>query len=386
MEQKRALAYITTVDEIVPIEGYDRVEYARTRGWWVVVSKMYNLKIGDKCVYFEIDSKVPETDERFKFLESKKYRIKTQRMCKVYSQGLLIPLVEFPELEGLPVDTDVTDKLGVTYYIPEDNHRKGKTDPTYKYKSMARRHPKVFSNVFVKKIMKFGVGREFMFLLFGDKNDKPREFPTFVIKTDEERIENRPGVLKDLGEKWVLTEKLDGTSCTYALKRSRLGKYEFFVCSRNICKPNMKRETYKGGDIYWDLAFKYDIENVLKDYLDKRQDLDWAYIQGEGVGNVQGNPLKLLEDDLYVFNLVDSKNGRYGSLEACSIIQSYGMKFVPIYGIETLKPTMEEMKLDADGNSMLNPKVKREGIVYRSIDGKRSFKNVSRKYLLKKGE
>ena len=44
---------------------------------------------------------------------------------------------------------------------------------------------------------------------------------------------------------------------------------------------------------------------------------------------------------------------------------------------------MEEMKLEADGYSELNPKVKREGFVYRSVDGQQSFKNVSREYLLK---
>lgn len=50
-----------------------------------------------------------------------------------------------------------------------------------------------------------------------------------------------------------------------------------------------------------------------------------------------------------------------------------------------LPKTMEEMKLEADGYSELNPKVKREGFVYRDVSGKKSFKNVSREYLLKKG-
>ncbi len=44
---------------------------------------------------------------------------------------------------------------------------------------------------------------------------------------------------------------------------------------------------------------------------------------------------------------------------------------------------MEEMKLEADGFSVINHKVKREGFVYRSLDGSQSFKNVSREYLLK---
>ena len=30
--EKRALCYITTLDEIKPIEGYDRVEYGRVGG------------------------------------------------------------------------------------------------------------------------------------------------------------------------------------------------------------------------------------------------------------------------------------------------------------------------------------------------------------------
>ena len=30
---KRALAYVTTINEISPLDGYDRVEYARVGGW-----------------------------------------------------------------------------------------------------------------------------------------------------------------------------------------------------------------------------------------------------------------------------------------------------------------------------------------------------------------
>ena len=134
---ERSLAYVVTIDEIKPIDGYDRVEYARTSGWWVVISKNDALKVGDKCIYFEIDSKVPDTDERFKFLESKKYKIKTQRMCKVYSQGLLMPLRLFPELGDMEVGTDVTHRLGVKYSVAEDNARKRNSNGESKYKSIS---------------------------------------------------------------------------------------------------------------------------------------------------------------------------------------------------------------------------------------------------------
>ena len=183
---ERSLAYVVTIDEIKPIEGYDRVEYARTSGWWVVISKAYNLKVGDKCVYFEIDSKVPETDKRFEFLAPKKYRIKTQKMCKVYSQGLLVPVSEFPEIgEDPAVGTDVTKQLGVMYYVAEDNTRKSTPN---QMDFVKRDHKRFFNNPVIKKLMRFRWFREFVLFLFhGKKKAKKYGFPSFVSKTDEDR-------------------------------------------------------------------------------------------------------------------------------------------------------------------------------------------------------
>lgn len=390
---QRALAYIVTVDELKPIEGYDRVEYARTNGWWVVVSKADELKVGDKCVYFEIDSRVPDTDDRFKFLEQKHYRIKTQKMCKVYSQGLLMPLKLFPELGDAEVGTDVTEKLGITYYVAEDNERKKSSVSEQNYKGMGARHPKLFKTKPVRWLMRRSWGRKFLFMFFGKKKDKPLAFPDFISKTDEERIENMPWIVGN-GREYVLTEKLDGTSCTYAMRRDKSkhkvvdwlknkNEYEFFVCSRNVRQMTQDQKTYHDHNIYWDLAFKYNIGQRLKDWLEEHPECEWVCIQGEGVGSVQGNPLKLDEDDLYVFNFITSGFGRVGSLPGKAIIESWGMKWVPILGVEMTQDTMEEVKEYADGQSAVNPSVLREGIVYRSLDGKESFKNVSRKYLCK---
>ena len=60
----------------------------------------------------------------------------------------------------------------------------------------------------------------------------------------------------------------------------------------------------------------------------------------------------------------------------------------PCHNYEKQKHTdwdarMEELKALADGPSVVNPGVMREGFVYRSLDGQDSFKNVSREYLLK---
>lgn len=382
INDKRALAYIVTIDEIRPIEGYDRVEYARTNGWWCVISKNDNLKVGDKCVYFEVDSKVNAADKRFAFLEKRNYKIKTQKMCKVISQGLLMPLTLFPELGDAEINTDVTDALKVTYAIEEDNARKGKGDPNAKYRSMAARHQKIFKKPWARWMMRREWGRKVMFLFFGKKKDNPRGFPTFVSKTDEERVENQPWRIGD-GKTYLATEKLDGTSCTYALERKGKNKFEFYVCSRNVRQQDEKQECYHDHNIYWDLAFKYNIEQHLKDFLNKFPFLKWVCIQGEGVGSVQGNPLKLKEDDLYVFNFKESETGRWPSRAGKGQIEEWGMKWVPILGEVQMPDTMEELKELATGKSVVNPDVMREGIVYRSLDGSDSFKNVSREYLLK---
>lgn len=388
INDKRALAYIVTIDEIRPIPNYDRVEHARTNGWWCV-TRLNELKVGDKAVYFEVDSKVPSDDERFSFLEAKHYKIKTQKMCKVFSQGLLMPITLFPELADMEVGTDVTDILKVTYSVVEDNTRKSKNgDPDAKYKSMAQRHQKIFKKPIVRKIMKHKLGRKIMFLFFGKKKDKPLSFPThfpFVHKTDEERCENMPWVL-GYERPLIVTEKLDGTSSTYILERKGKKKFEFYVLSRNVRQKTPDQKCYHDKNIYWDMAIKNNIEQHLKEYLVANPDLKYVCIQGESVGSVQGNPLKLNEDELYVFNFIRSDVGRLSSIDGKEIIESWGMKFVPILETEYYVPTdMEAFKEYATAKSVVNPNVLREGIVLRDPTNDFSFKNVSREYLLKHG-
>lgn len=378
-EFERALAYVATIDEIVPIPGYDRVEHARIKGWWVVVKKD-EFKVGDKAVYFEVDSKVPDTDERFAFLENKRYRIKTQRMCKVYSQGLALPMDLFPEIQKKAVGTDVTKILKITYANEEDNIRKSDTSDE-KYKAMADRREKLFKKPLVKKIMKYELGRKIMFLIFGRKEDKKGGFPKWIVKTDEVRIENAPFYLESK-DKWIKTEKVDGTSCTYAVEKEKGNKYEFIVCSRNMRQATRTQATYHESNIYWELADKYNMEKVLTKYA-KKNKYAKVVLQGEGVGKVQGNPYKMKENQFFAFNLVVNEK-RLGTLEMAQFCKENGLTTVPIISTEYILPdSMEEIKQEADGFSVINPNVKREGFVYRSMDGSKSFKNVSREYLLK---
>lgn len=382
---KRALAHIEKVTNIRHIEGADNIEQCYILGWNLICKKG-EFKEGDPCVYIEIDSKVPEREE-FEFLRTKGFKVKTMKLGKFncISQGLALPQSVFKELNGLEEGTDVTDLLGIKYSVEEDNIRKSNGNPNAKYKSMKARHPKFFSNKFVKKLMKHEWFRKLIFVFLGRKKDKPKEFPSFVSKTDEERVENQPWRVGD-GNTYVATEKLDGTSCTYALEKKGKNKFEFYVCSRNVRQQDEKQKCYHDHNIYWDLAFKYDIERHLRDFLHDNSELEWVCIQGEGVGSVQGNPLKLVEDDLYIFNFKDSVSGRWSSDAGKMLIEEWGMKWVPILGTVQMPDTMEELKELATGKSAVNSNVMREGLVYRSLDGKDSFKNVSREYLLKRKE
>ena len=382
INDRRALAYIQHVTNIRPIEGADNIEQCNVLGWNLICKKG-EFHECDPCVYIEIDSKVPEREE-FEFLRAKGFKVKTMKLGKFncISQGLAMPQSAFKELTGLSEGTDVTDILGIKYSVQEDNVRKGNGDPNAKYKSMAARHQKIFKQKWARWMMRRSWGRKIMFFFFGKKKDNPRGFPTFVSKTDEERVENQPWRIGD-GKTYLATEKLDGTSCTYALERKGRNKFEFYVCSRNVRQQDEKQECYHDHNIYWDLAFKYNIEQHLKDFLNQFPQLQWVCIQGEGVGSVQGNPLKLTEDDLYIFNFKESQTGRWSSMAGAGQVREWGMKWVPILGEVQMPDTMEELKVLATGKSKVNPNVMREGIVYRSLDGSDSFKNVSREYLLK---
>lgn len=386
---ERALAYIVTIDEIKPIPNYDRVEHARVGGWWIIVRKG-QFNVCDKALYIETDSLVPSDDKRFDFLESKHYKVKTIKMCKVYSQGLLMPLSEFPELKDKEVHEDVTKLLGIKYYVAEDNARKAKTNPNAKYNNMCARNKKLAKKKWWKWLMKRMWGRKLLFVFFGSKNDNPKEFPTWIKKTDEDRIENCMYMLDDK-EPYVVTEKIDGTSTTVFLDLTKR-KPDFGVCSRNVRQMDMNAENFHskdaGGNVYWEMAIHYNMEDALKK-IAKERNAERVVLQGETYGeSLQANPYKIKRRDFAAFNLIID-GVRLGSLEARDILAKYDIPFVPIvnnYYILPDQDMFEEFKQSADGMSVINKKCKREGFVYRSLDGKNSFKNVSRKYLLAKGE
>lgn len=408
----RELAYVVTIDNIEPIPGYDRVEWATVGGWKVIVQKG-QFNIGDPAIYFEIDSKVPSNKECFAFLEKRHYKIKTLKMCKVISQGLLIHAEDFgweiifdgtktPYIyDGEKVhyaDDEsrfLTEKLGVTYADAEDNQRKAAVNKDKKYQSMAARHQELFKKTFFRWMMRRNWGRKILFIFFGKKKDTPKAFPTkfpYVKKTDQERCENMIWVLKDKTP-YIRTQKCDGSSVTLILERLKgKNKFEFYVCSRNVRMLKPDQECFYGNDnFYWEVAIKYDIENKLKDYLNKHPELQYVCWQGEVCApKIQANAHKLSETHLYLFHMIDSIKGFYDIRDAKKIWEEYNMEHVPIDEELYIMPDdFEEFKITADGYydpSVCEGKnnIPREGYVYyKTTDPNFSFKNVSRQYLLK---
>lgn len=384
VDGKRALAYIVTIDLVSPIDGADNIELAHVGGWNIIIKKN-EFKAGDLGVFFEIDSKLPEA-EWSEFLRPKKFKIKTMKLGKfgVISQGLVLPISILPAGTNTTVGTDVTDILGVTYADEEDNKRKAKSNPNAKYNRMASRHPKLAKKKWFRWLMKRSWGKKLLFVFFGKKKDKPKDFPSWIKKTDEERVENMKWILENK-DPWVVSEKIDGTSTTFALDVTTK-KPDFIVCSRNVRQVDMNQTNYhtqEGVDnVYWEMAFKYNVENVLKKIAEKYS-VKRVVLQGETYGEaLQGNIYKLKGRDFAAFNLIFDGE-RLGSLEAKDVLAEYNIPFVPIVNENYILPDdFEEFKLSADGTSTIS-NVKREGFVYRSLDGKQSFKNVSREYLLK---
>ena len=382
---ERELAYVARIEDVKPIPNYDRVEYARIgAGWWVIVKKD-EFKVGDLCIYFEVDSKVPET-EPFMFLESRHFKVKTLKMCKVISQGLIIHPSEFNFNRELVEGEFLTKELGVTYAEAEDNERKGKGPD--KYAKMAQRHPSIFKKKWARWLMKREWGRKLMFRFFGKKKDT-RGWPAWVVKTDEERCQNLSYLFNggDHG-KWIATEKIDGTSTTFTMKGYGR-KREFYVCSRNVVFDKPDKKCFYETNVYIEMAQKYAIESIMDKIMAQYGDLEFLTIQGETYGEgVQKRDYGLKEHKLAIFNVIygykDGRVERLNPLEMKAVMDYWNLPTVPIVATDFVLPaTCEELLDYAAGAPSEIDGGMREGVVFRSYDGTQSFKAVSNEFLLK---
>ena len=378
---ERELAYVVKINKVEPIEGYDRVEYAHINGWGCVVRKGA-FKEGDLGVYFEIDSKCPAV-EPFLFLEKRKYHVKTQKMCKRISQGLLMSFADFGwENDKYKEGTFLTKELGITYYEPEDNARKSNAGVD-KYKKMAQRNGKLFSKQPFRWLMKRDWGRKILFVFFGKKRDK-RGWPAWVVKTDEERVENMPYILENK-DPWIASEKLDGTSTTFTIKRKLFGRYDFYVCSRNVVFDKPDKKCFYDTNVYLEMEEKYGIEKKMAKMLKMFPKAEWITLQGETYGgNIQKRDYSTNEHRFAGFNFITSNEGRWNSVKAAKFMNEFNIPWVPILNENYVLPdTIEDLRAYVHSEPSTVDGIIKEGIVFRSQDGSMSFKCVDPEYLIK---
>lgn len=350
MDIERKLVTIRKVTEIIPIEGADSIELAKIDGWQCVVKKE-EFKVNNLAVYFEIDSFLPCV-EPFLFMESRGrktledgtegYRLRTIKLKGVLSQGLLLPLKDFDWKEWeFNEGDDVTEFLGIK-----------------KYEAPIPAQLRGFSR---------------------------GNFPHFLRKIDEKRIQNLPEYFTDyVDEEFEETEKIDGTSSTYYWNSG-----EFGICSRNI---NFKIDENNNDNTYFQIEKKYNIKRSLE-----KINLNIA-IQGEIAGpGIQKNRLGLKEVTFFIFNVFGINTQTYFSPKERNLVLDLYFKQIPHVPVISISkifkqyPTMELFLEHANGQSMLNSEKKREGVVYKSMnymkfwDNERivSFKAISNNYLLK---
>lgn len=338
----RKLASIQTIKFVKPIPDADSIETVGVLGW-ECVSKKGEFKEGDKCVYFEIDSLLPEMPE-FEFLRKScwnnklnKFRLKTIRLRRQISQGLALPLSVFPDLFDYPIGIDLTELLGVKKYDPP-------------------------------------IPAE----ITGDA----RSFSWPINKTDEIRVQSNDEyqfIEKLTNKPYYISLKLDGTSSTFLIDPKT---DEYHVCGRNYSYKN------KPSHSFWQINEKYNLEAGLRNLWSQGTRVA---IQGECCGpGIQQNKLGLSSFDLYVFNVVNvDTNQKLKLEETLSVVDKLGLKFVPIleHG-ENFSYNMTELLEKAKGKyydhfPSANPSQEREGIVIRSICGQISFKAINNEFLLK---
>ena len=383
----RKLASVQTIKAIKPIEGADRIETVQVLNW-NCVAKKGEYQVGDKVIYFEIDSLLPDIPA-FEFLKGSswsqklnKYKISTHKFRNQISQGLVIPLKQIYELltqlgvyereECLPVIFDDELRILAKENIPDNLEGYDLTEIL----GIEKYEPPVSNGPLGDIIY----------------------HEWYVPKTDEERIQVcaedvLPKYVESEQDDWYVSIKLDGTSCTAGLFDDT-----FLIGGRN--------QFYKDENMYTTTVKKYgDLEEKLKKHLNDTG--EYIVFQGELCGpGIQGNKLGLTEKEWFIFNVFVSKTGTYDSYTKVDldtmidICADFNLRIVPIVATQE-KHIFEDLPIEVIVEELLkyadtfkyrhyfedaSPNQIAEGLVFRKKDMTNSFKVISNKFLLKGGE
>lgn len=339
MNSDRKLASVQIVKSIKPINGADKIESIGILGWECVASKG-QFHVGEKAVYFEIDSFLPIRPE-FEMLRVNSYkhselmgegfRLKTQTFKGKLSQGLVMPLNILPFGEYIE-GQDVSDLLEVKEWAREE------------------------------EMDTFGT-------IIAD-------MPAFLKRTAEYRVQSFPDILKELYRKpYYISNKIDGTSTTFFVKDGNSG-----ICGHDAM---YKTDTYKYEAIASDILNKMQNNGSIKNVA----------IQGEVAGpGICKNRAGLSKVEFFAFNVMDIDSRKYLDYkEFQEFCNRLGIKTVEIVETgDSFNYTVEELLSMSDGVYKQTGR-RREGIVVRPqnesrsqvISDRLSFKVLNNKYLLK---
>ena len=343
MNIDRQLATIRRISSIEPIPNADAIELARVDGWQVVVKKG-EYHPNDLAIYCEIDSWIPyelapflskgKEPREFKGIQGE--RLRTIKLRGALSQGLLLPL-----------DKDFESPVV------------GRCDGYFRYVEEGDSVDDFYGIIKYEKELPANL-----------RGKAKGNFPDFIPRTDQNRIQNVWPIFKDALDTFEVSEKLDGSSITIYHKDGLVG-----VCSRNL---DLKDE---GENTFWSAAKAMLVPDKLITFNRN------IALQGELIGpGIQGNPYSLGAHQIRFFDIWDIDKQEYMSshMRLLTLAQlGYSMCEAPILGYFNLPKTLEELLVAAESPSILNPIAEREGLVYKSTSNPmRSFKVISNKWLL----
>lgn len=355
----RKLVSVRRIAALDPIPDADVIEVATVDGWKLVVKKG-EFKVGDLCAYFEIDSFLPESDERYAFLMKsgmrtfegvRGHKLRTVKLRGQISQGLALPLnLFYADFDGS--DEDEGQELSEIFFEGAD-----------------------LTNIIGIKKWEPEIPAQLAGLVKG-------AFPSFITKTDQERCQNLINEIfvDNADAQYEVTTKLDGSSCTIYIKDGELG-----VCSRNlelkICDENAGNSLVR--------ALYDNLLNISLPLLGRN-----IALQGEIMGpGVQGNREQLKTTQFFIFDIFDIDTGRYLTpVQRHALVEVLRqtcptLQHVPIIAhsanlLDTLGITnVEQLLKFAEGPSLHH--AVREGLVFKRIDGGFSFKAISNLFLAK---
>ncbi len=367
---------IVRIEQLRPHPDADSLDIAVVLGDYPVIVKRGEYQVGDLAGYIPIDTVTPDT-EQFYFLCPKayekyedeqgnlqqrqlgpkypvgqvpeKYRvIKAKRIRGTFSMGMLVsvPYMDKDGLCAFPFSYCVGESIVDVLQLKKVEEQEEENIPCAKMRGINTESP-------------------------------PKGFT--VPHYDIDGIRKYVNCLQE-GEEIVLTEKLHGSNAAFVHDGERL-----WTKSRNWFKRRDK------DDMWWDIAFRYDLEDKLSQF-------PHLVFFGEVYGQVKGfrYDTKIeggrLLPRVRFFDIWDTKQLRYLDFDDfVAIIQSTKLDAVPLLyrgawtGKEALYPY-------AEGLTTLGGKHVREGFVLRTakeryeprLDSRMCVKLVGEGYSLQK--